>query len=82
MSTTSPLDATLSWDAQRFVPVFAFRVRMRRYFVKKDKEGNPIASAEAMKLWKTDEGRVSHELMFNSSTHHRYTQPPTSPGLR
>ena len=29
---------------------------MRRYFVK-TKDGEPVASAEALKLWKTDEGR-------------------------
>lgn len=33
-------------------------MRMRRYFKKSDQDGNPVASKEAMKLWKTDEGRA------------------------
>lgn len=41
---------------------------MRRYFLKTDKAGTPVASAEAMKLWKTDEGRSS--LKNNRSLGH------------
>ena len=32
--------------------------RMRRYFAKHTKAGEPVATKEAMKLWKTDEGRA------------------------
>lgn len=32
--------------------------RMRRYFAKHTKAGEPVATKEAMNLWKTDEGRA------------------------
>ena len=41
-------------------------LRMRRYFNKRSKDGNVVASQEALKLWQSDEGRVSDENNFPS----------------
>ena len=41
-------------------------LRMRRYFNKRSKDGNVAASQEALKLWQSDEGRVSDEHIFSA----------------
>ena len=55
------LELVFNWWGFHACPI---SLRMRRYFNKRSKDGKVVASQEALKLWQSDEGRVSDECMF------------------
>ena len=50
-------------------------LRMRRYFTKCTKQGEPVASKEAMKLWQSDDGRhLGNKICMK--IHFQFISPP------